>query len=146
MKNLKITPGLFFLLLIGILLSCQHKNGEKNESKLNPEMKRIGMVIKIDSSRISEYLALHADSNPGVRDLLVKYHLRNFSIFLTQMDDGNFYEFGYYEYSGPNFEVDMANLDAEPRNKAWLKVCDPMQIPLKGESSWKKMKQVYFNK
>ncbi len=146
MKNLKITPGLFFLLLIGILLSCQHKNGEKNESKLNPEMKRIGMVIKIDSSRISEYLALHADSNPGVRDLLVKYHLRNFSIFLTQMDDGNFYEFGYSEYSGPNFEVDMANLDAEPRNKAWLKVCDPMQIPLKGESSWKKMKQVYFNK
>ena len=141
-----MTLSFLLLLLTGIIFGCHNKNGQKNEGKLNPEMKRIGMVIKIDSSRISEYLALHADSNPGVRDLLVKYHLRNFSIFLTQMDDGNFYEFGYYEYSGPNFEVDMANLDAEPRNKAWLKVCDPMQIPLKGESSWKKMKQVYFNK
>ena len=104
------------------------------------------MVIKIDSTRITEYLALHADSTAGVRDLLVKYHLRNFSIFMTKLDDGNYYEFGYYEYTGNNFEVDMANLDAEPRNKAWLKVCDPMQIPLKGETSWKKMKQVYFNK
>jgi L-rhamnose mutarotase len=146
MKNMKITLSLLFLLLTGILLSCQQKNGEKNEGKLNPEVKRVGMVIKIDSTRITEYLALHADSNPGVRDLLVKYHLRNFSIFMTQLDDGNYYEFGYYEYTGNNFEADMANLDAEPRNKDWLKICDPMQIPLKGETSWKKMKQVYFNK
>jgi len=146
MRNITIKTGLFILLLTGMLLSCHQKNGERNEGQLNPEMKRIGMVIKIDSSRISEYLSLHADSNPGVRDLLEKYHLRNFSIFMTQMDDGNYYEFGYYEYTGNNFEADIANLDAEPRNKAWLKVCDPMQIPLKGETSWKKMKQIYFNK
>lgn len=146
MKNIKITLSLLLLLLTGIIFGCHQKSGEKNEGKLNPEMKRIGMVIKIDSSRITEYLALHVDSNPGVRDLLVKYHLRNFSIFMTQMDDGNYYEFGYYEYTGNSFEADMTNLDAEPRNKEWLKVCDPMQIPLKGETSWKKMKQVYFNK
>jgi len=109
-------------------------------------MKRVGMVIKIDSARMKEYIALHADSNPGVRDLLEKYHLRNFSIFLTQLDDGNYYEFGYYEYTGTNYEADMAALDAEPRNKDWLKICDPMQIPLKGETSWKKMQQVYYNR
>jgi L-rhamnose mutarotase len=146
MKNIKITLVLLFLLLTGIILSCQQKNEEKNEVKLNSEVKRVGMVIKIDSTRITEYLALHADSNPGVRDLLVKYHLRNFSIFLTRLDDGNYYEFGYYEYKGNNFEADMDSLDAEPRNKDWLKICDPMQIPLKGETSWKKMKQVYYNK
>ena len=104
------------------------------------------MVIKLDSARMKEYVALHADSTPGVRDLLEKYHLRNFSIFLTQLEDGNYYEFGYYEYTGSNYEADMAALDAEPRNKEWLKRCDPMQIPLKGESSWKKMKQIYYNR
>jgi L-rhamnose mutarotase len=103
-------------------------------------------VIKIDSSRIKEYRSLHADSNPGVRDLLSKYHIKNFSIFMTKLDDGYYYEFGYYEYTGDNYEADMAALDAEPRNKSWLEMCDPMQIPLKGETSWKKMEQLYFNK
>lgn len=145
MKKISITLSFVFLLLLGVLFSCNPKKVEKNEGQLNPDIRRVGMVIKIDSTRITEYLALHADSNPGVRDLLVKYHLRNFNIFMTRMDDGNYYEFGYYEYTGTDFETDMANLDAEPRNKAWLKVCDPMQIPLKGETSWKKMKQVYFN-
>jgi len=147
MKNNKNTRIILYIIFLTVIIfSCQEKNGEKNESKSNPEVKRVGMVIKIDSTRITEYLALHADSNPGVRDLLVKYHLRNFSIFMTQLDDGNYYEFGYYEYTGNNFETDMASLDAEPRNKDWLKICDPMQISLKGETSWKKMKQVYFNK
>ena len=145
MKNLKNTLGLFLLLLTAILLSCQQKNKENSDGKKDPEMKRIGMVIKIDSSRISEYLALHADANPGVRDLLVKYHLRNFSIFMTQMDDGNYYEFGYYEYTGSNFDQDMAKLAKEPRNIEWLKACDPMQVPLPGASGWTVMERAYFN-
>jgi L-rhamnose mutarotase len=104
------------------------------------------MVIRIDSSKIKDYRQLHADSNPGVRDLLQKYNLRNFSIFLTRLDDGNYYEFGYYEYTGHNYESDMAALDAEPGNKDWLELCDPMQIPLKGEKGWKKMEKIFFNK
>ena len=39
----------------------------------------------------------------------------------------------------------MAKLAAEPRNQAWLKVTDAMQIPLTGEKSWAKMKSVYYN-
>jgi L-rhamnose mutarotase len=146
MKNFKIIFSLIVINLTLLLSGCHHKNGDNSESPSNRNIQRIGMVIRIDSSRVSEYMGLHADSNPGVRDLLIKYHLNNFSIFMTKLDDGNFYEFGYYEYTGSNFEADMAALDAEPRNIAWLKVCDPMQIPLKGETSWKKMKQVYFNR
>jgi L-rhamnose mutarotase len=105
---------------------------------------RVGMVIELDGSKIDEYKALHADGNPGVRDLLGKYHMRNFSIFLHEIG-GRYYEFGYYEYTGTDFEADMARLAAEPRNDAWLKICDPMQIPLPGEESWAVMEQVYFN-
>ncbi len=96
------------------------------------EIKRVGMVIKINPEYIDEYKALHADSNPGVRDLLVKANMRNFSIFLQKLDDGNYYEFGYYEYTGDDFEEDMAVLAKEERNIEWLKVCDPMQISLEG--------------
>jgi L-rhamnose mutarotase len=107
--------------------------------------RRVGMVIGLKADKIAEYRNLHADSNPGVRDLLRKYNMRNFSIFLVKMDDGNYYEFGVYDYAGSNYEEDMAKLAAEPRNKEWLKVCDPMQMPLKGEQSWKIMEQVYYN-
>ena len=61
-------------------------------------VKGIGMVIKIKPDHLHEYLKLHADTTPGVRDLLSKYNMRIFSIFMTQMEDGNYYEFGYYEY------------------------------------------------
>jgi len=69
---------------------------------------------------------------------------RNFSIFLQQIE-GNWYEFGYYEYDGGDFEGDMAKLAAEPRNIEWLKLCDPMQMPLPGAKSWTTMEGVYFN-
>jgi L-rhamnose mutarotase len=113
------------------------------------QVKRVGMVIGIRPEKIQEYKELHADSNPGVRDLLNKYNMHNFSIFLHEID-GKFYEFGYYEYTGNNYEEDMAKLAAEklaaePRNKRWLKICDPMQVPLKGEKSWAIMERVYHN-
>jgi L-rhamnose mutarotase len=108
------------------------------------KVKRIGMVVGIRPEVIAEYKELHADSNPGVRDLLNKYHMHNFSIFLHQID-GKWYEFGYYEYTGDDYEADMAAMDAEPRIKKWLSACDPMQIPLPGEKSWAIMEQVYYN-
>jgi len=107
-------------------------------------IKRVGMVIGIKPENIAEYKRLHANSNTGVRDLLNKYHMDNFSIFLQQIE-GKWYEFGYYEYTGDNFDADMAELAKEPRNIAWLKVCDSMQNPLPGEKSWTKMERVYYN-
>lgn len=109
------------------------------------KVKRVGMVVGIRPEKIDEYKALHADDNPGVRDLLTKYNMHNFSIFLHKIN-GKYYEFGYYEYTGDDFEADMAKLDAEPRNKEWLKICDPMQVPLRGYDSWAVMEQVYYNK
>lgn len=107
-------------------------------------MKRVGMVIRLKPECVEEYRRLHADSNPGVRDLLAKYHMRNFSIFLHPIGE-EWYEFGYYEYTGRDFDADMKALAAQPRNQAWLEMCDPMQLPLEGESGWAEMECVYFN-
>jgi len=106
--------------------------------------KRVGMVVGVKPEMLERYKELHADSNPGVRDLLEKYHLRNFSIFLHEIE-GKLYEFGYYEYTGDDFEGDMARLAAEPRNQAWLEECHPCQTPLPGESSWAEMEMIYHN-
>jgi L-rhamnose mutarotase len=102
------------------------------------------MVIRLKPECVAEYRRLHADSNPGVRDLLARYHLQNFSIFLQRIGS-EWFEFGYYEYTGDNFERDMAALAAEPRNQAWLEICNPMQLPLNGARGWMEMECVYYN-
>ncbi|RLD56695.1 MAG: L-rhamnose mutarotase [Bacteroidetes bacterium] len=141
MKNRNI---LLYLAALILAISFGCSTGEEIDS-VKKEVKRVGMVIKIKSECIEEYKAVHADSNYGVRDLLIEANMRNFSIFLHQLDDGSWYEFGYYEYTGDDFEADMAKLDKHPRNIEWLKVCDPMQIPLEGYDSWAEMEQVYYN-
>lgn len=119
--------------------------GESSTPSNVGEVKRVGMVVGIKPDRIEEYKQLHADENAGVRDLLNKYHMHNFNIFLQQMPDGKWYEFGYYEYTGDDFDGDMAKLAGEPRNIEWLKKCDPMQISLPGATGWTEMESVYFN-
>jgi L-rhamnose mutarotase len=160
MKNIIISVRTVVLIsTISLLSGCNPKQAKVSDQTGaivsttemvtgNPNQKntrRIGMVTKIRPERLNEYLALHADTNPGVRDLLKKYNMRNFSIYMVQLEDGNYYEFGYYEYWGNDLEGDMAKLAEEPRNKAWLKICDPMQIPLKGNTSWKEMKMIFLN-
>jgi L-rhamnose mutarotase len=122
------------VLLLTVLTGC-------NQNRVQ----RVGMVVGLRPEKIDSYKKLHADDNPGVRDLLDKYNMHNFSIFLTQID-GKWYEFGYYEYTGNNYEADMNKLAQEQRNIEWLKVCDPMQVQLKGEKSWKIMERIFYNR
>jgi len=107
--------------------------------------KRIGMVIGLKEECEKKYREVHADSFEGVRDLLSKYHMKNFTIWLQRMPDGKLYEFATFDYTGNDYEGDMAALGKEERNIEWLKQCDPMQIPLHGSTSWTHMEQVYFN-
>ena len=133
--------SMVLMMTVSILSGC----GQQATAQAKKEIKRIGMVIGIKPDMVEEYKRLHSDSNPGVRDLLNKYHIHDLSIFLQEID-GKLYEFGYYEYTGDDFEGDMAKLAAEPRNIEWLKICDPMQIPLPGLEGWAEMERVYFNK
>ena len=131
--------------IVLFIMACSN-NKMNIDEKIHKNMKRVGMVVKVKKDKLEEYKKLHADNNPGVRHLLTKYHMRNFSIFLVQLADGDWYEFGYYEYWGNDLEGDMAKLDAEPENIKWLELCDPMQKGiLPGQKGWKKMERIYFN-
>ena len=139
---------LHFLSLCTVLIlvmSAMAGCAEQEDDDDRKVTKRVGMVIRLKPEFIEEYKELHADGNQGVRDLLQEANMHNFSIFLMQLEDGNYYEFGYYEYTGDDFEADMARLAGESRNIEWLKVCDPMQIPLEGYDGWAEMELVYYN-
>jgi L-rhamnose mutarotase len=135
MRRLKLTILVVAALSLGVLYG----------KTSNTQAQRIGMVIGVKADQIKAYEALHAASNPGVRDLLNKYHMHNFSIYIHPLDDGKYYLFGYYEYTGTDYKGDMEKLAAEPRNQKWLSVTAPMQVPLSGEQAWAMMKEVYHN-
>ena len=78
----------YFLLFTALLLmmgTMGCTSGE-TEERVKKEVKRIGMVIKIKPEFIEEYKVIHSDSNAGVRVLLAKANMHNFSIFLHQLE------------------------------------------------------------
>ena len=140
-KTTSLNVLMSFILMLLLVSGCTQQS---QSYVMNKNIKRVGMVVGIRPDMIEEYKRLHADGNAGVRDLLSKYNMHNFSIFLTEIA-GKWYEFGYYEYTGDDFDADMAELAKEPRNIEWLQMCDPMQIPLEGETGWREMERAYFN-
>lgn len=105
-------------------------------------VQRFGMVIGLRSECVEPYKVLHAGA--GVRDLLAAANVQNFNIYLQVMPDGQPYEFAYFEYTGTDYDGDMARLHAIPRYQDWLAQCDPMQVPLPGHRSWSMMECIYF--
>ncbi len=91
--------------------------GTPSPAAMDPSAyKRVGMVVRLKPECLAEYRRLH--DGAGVRDLLVAYHLCDFTIWI-QVINGVLYEFASYQYRGTDMAADMAALNAEPRNK-WV--------------------------
>ncbi len=69
-----------------------------NETK--SEVQRYGMVIGIKPDKIEEYKQLHANAWPGVLKTIRECNIRNYSIYLKEVEPGNYYLFSYFEYTG----------------------------------------------
>ena len=139
--NKYLIPALVILLVF----ACTNTD-DLIEKDWHRDVERVGMVVKIKAEKLDEYRKLHSDDNQGVRELLSKYNMRNFSIYLVQLADSNWYEFAYYEYWGKDIDADMEALAREPGNIEWLEMCDPMQEGiLDGQTGWKHMERIYYN-
>lgn len=104
-------------------------------------MTRIAMVIRLRPEREAEYRALHANPFPGVLAALKAANVRNYSIFLR----GDLL-FGYLEYTGSDYEADMARVAADPETRRWWTFTDPCQQPLADAAPgewWSLMEEVF---
>jgi len=108
--------------------------GELEPIPLNlKNVKRFGNVIGVREEKLEEYEKLHANVWPGVLSMIKACHIDNYSIFIHQMDDGQYYLFSYFEYSGANFEEDMKKMAADETTKKWWSFCEPCQKPLQNK-------------
>ena len=125
---------LISLTLIILLSGCAEK------------VTRYGSVIGVKEESLAKYKDLHANPWPEINAQIKKSNIRNYSIYLTQFPDGNYYLFSYFEYTGDDFDADMAKMAADPMTKKWWKETDPCQIPLANRPEgefWKSMQEVY---
>jgi len=109
-------------------------------------MKRYGWVIRLQAEKIEEYKRLHANVWPGVLRMIKACNIQNYSIYLRQLDDGQFYLFSYLEYVGSDFAADMAKMAADPETQRWWDVCKPCQQPLTSRREgewWSDMDEVF---
>lgn len=109
-------------------------------------MQRYGSVIGLNADKVAEYKQLHAAVWPDVLEMIKRCNIRNYSIYLRQLDDGRPYLFSYFEYVGVDFAADMAVMAADPTTQRWWSFCMPCQRPLDSrgpEEWWASMEEVF---
>jgi L-rhamnose mutarotase len=109
-------------------------------------MSRYGSVIGVKAEQIEQYKKLHAAVWPAVLAQIHKSNIRNYSIYLRKMPDGQHYLFSFFEYVGKDFAGDMAAMAADPVTQEWWKVCIPCQQPLPDRTAgewWASMEEVF---
>ena len=110
-------------------------------------MVRYGSVIRLNSAKIAEYKQLHVAVWPDVLKMIGECNIRNYSIYLHEMDDGEHYLFSYFEYHGGDFAADMAKMAADPTTQRWWSFCKPCQVPVmhRQEGEWWAMMEEVFH-
>ena len=105
-------------------------------------MKRFGWMAKVKPEKLGEYKRLHANVWPDVLKMISECNLRNYSIYYK---DG--FLFTYVEYTGEDFEADMAKMAADPATQKWWGVCVPCLEPAPEENAgagvWMDMEEVF---
>jgi L-rhamnose mutarotase len=107
---------------------------------------RYGSVIRLRAEKLAEYKMLHASIWPAVAKAVRDARLRNYSIYLRKLPDGNYYLFSYFEYVGDNFLVDMAKLATNPEVKRWWNATNLCQAPLSDRQEgewWASMEEIF---
>jgi L-rhamnose mutarotase len=139
-KGLSDGFALAFVLLGAVLLIS------KITGQPRPAVERYGMIIGLKPEKIAYYKELHAAVWPGVLKKIEECHIRNYSIFLKEVEPGKHYLFSYFEYAGKDFEADMARMAADPTTQKWWQETDPCQyaIPTHGPNEWwSRMEEVF---
>ena len=110
-------------------------------------VKRYGSVIKVRAERLEEYKKLHAAVWPEILKMISECNIRNYSIYLRQLDDGQHYLFSHFEYTGDDYDADMAKMAAHPNTQRWWDVCKPCQEPVESRKEgewWAGMDEVFY--
>ena len=104
-------------------------------------MKRVASVIGLAPENREEYERYHAAVWPAVLARLTASGIHNYSIYRH----GELL-FSYFEYTGDDYEADMAAIAADEATKRWWAVQEPLQRPLESRAPgewWQELPEIF---
>lgn len=123
--------------LTALLSSC---------SNLKPEPERYCWITGLKPEKAEKYRKLHANPWPEVTKQIKNSHIQNFSIHEIDIK-GDTYLIAYLEYTGNDFESDMAAMAKDPDTIRWWKETDPCQSPLpQAKGVWADSSELFYLK
>ena len=123
-KNNIFKVVLFALLPLAFNLGCQKP------------VQQYGMCAAIPKNSIDQYKKFLIETSPDRQKQLHKNNIKNYSIYLSQIQPDEYFLFGYCQYTGSNFQKDIAKI---PNHKsvanwtAWQQVFYNAGPPYKGK-------------
>jgi L-rhamnose mutarotase len=110
------------------------------------KVQRFGMITGLKPEKMAYYKKLHAAAWPGVLKKIKECNIRNYSIYIQQID-GKYFLFSYFEYTGADFDKDMAKMAADSTTQRWWKETNPTQNPLPEAAArrktWQNMEEIF---
>jgi L-rhamnose mutarotase len=107
---------------------------------------RHGWIIAVKPEMVARYKDLHAHPWPGIQRMISACHIRDYSIWLKEVEPGKWYLFSQLEYTGSDFAADMARMAADETTQRWWAFCKPCQQPLADRAPdewWSHMEEVF---
>jgi len=98
-------------------------------------------MIRLKPNEAEEYIRHHKAVWPGVLLMISACNIRNYSIYFKDN-----YLFTYFEYTGRDFEADMAKMASDPETQGWWDVVKPLMEPLESRIDgefWASMEEVF---
>jgi L-rhamnose mutarotase len=128
--------------------ACNNQQDKTSKAVITDTVKvqRFGMVTGLKPEKMAYYKKLHAAVWPGVLKKIKDCNIRNYSIYLQEID-GKYFLFSYFEYAGTDFNGDMAKMAADSTTQRWWKETNSAQNPLPEAASqkkiWQNMEEVF---
>jgi L-rhamnose mutarotase len=111
------------------------------------KIRRFASVTGLKPEMATRYSELHSNPWPGVSQIISQCHIRNYSIHVQEIG-GKPYLFAYFEYTGEDFDADMARMAADPETRRWWSETDPCQEPLPEAAAlgkiWTETREVFY--
>jgi L-rhamnose mutarotase len=136
----RLTKHLLLLLLFWFFATCTVYGANPSQ------VRRFGQVAKLKADKVETYKQLHANIWPKVVAATKKFHMTNYSIWMKELEPGEHYLFGYFEYTGNDFDQDMKDYMQENSEvKKWEIVAGNCLEKLSDDDSesWKDMEEVF---
>lgn len=112
-----------------------------------PEVHRFGQIANVQPDKVERLKKLYGEVSPEVADALKECHIRNYSIYLKDLERNEYYLFGYFEYVGKDLEGDLAKMKENPVIQRWKTAVGReclAKIAPSDPSWWTDMEEVFY--